>query len=342
MLGKYDVPNKKVFKICKSETPSSSLHIEWTKQLDNTLKQIVAAHEGKNWKGIAAEMQTQFNNPYITAKRCRERWTCRVNPAIKKGPLTDAEVLLLLIYHQQLHNNWSQLSKVIPHRYNNTLKNNFYSLVRSIIRKILIGDFERITGFYLLEAIYVSSVVAELLKQPEECKYGKGDMPPHICALIAEKGITQGMCEGYLRKVIEHLIVKYPERVVMKHLQEHNTLSKLEKLFVAVGSRIETEVRDLPGSLKDLEITDLVEELILKALEKELGPAMATLSAVFPYTNPLTNFKGSSYMYPFAADALPTVSPSFVLSPRPHFTGNGRPLSPSEHNYFVASSYYKK
>jgi hypothetical protein len=42
-------------------------------------------------------MQKKYNNVNITAKKCRERWTCKVNPAIKKGPLSDAEVLLLFL-----------------------------------------------------------------------------------------------------------------------------------------------------------------------------------------------------------------------------------------------------
>lgn len=249
----------------------------------------------------------------------------------------------IFIHHHHLHNNWSQLSKVIPHRYNNTLKNNFYSLMRSVVRRILIGDLEKITGLYLLETVYVSSVVVELLQQPEESKYTKGDMPPHIHSLIAKKGIKKEICEEYLKKTVNLFLKKNPERSVLKRLEEYNTLTKLNDLFVQVASQLKTKVRNLPESLTEVEVSNTIEALILETLEKELTPPVYVGNPVFPYANPILSFKSNLYVYPFAPEVLPTILPNLGYNPNSHFNeGLHMPLHsfPSEHNGFATSFYH--
>lgn len=320
MIRNSEVFNKRIFEIRKTHPSNPRTHINWDKQLDNSLKQIVLKHDGKNWKGIAREMQEKYKDMFITAKKCRERWTCRVNPAVKKGPLTDAEMTLLLVYHASAGNNWLQLSKAIQNRHNNTLKNNFYSMVRSIVRKMAAGEIERTTALYLLESIYVSNVVAELLKKPEESSYGRSEMPPHLRSLVAKKAVTVEMCENYLKKVVASLVSRNAGRPMLRYLRQYTTLADLHKLFIAMASRLKLEVRSLAGNLSDLEITDAVESLILAALEAQVAPPLLARPS---YVKPIISFKGNVPAYPYVAEivlGLPGVN--CVAGPR--FEGGAR------------------
>ncbi len=315
MINKSSLPGKAVFTISKSCPDSSIDRVEWTKQLDDYLGRLAREHKGKEWKAIACEMQIKFDNPMITAKKCRERWACCVNPVISKAALTDAECVLLLINHNNLQNRWSKMSKKIPRRYSSTLKNNFYSLIRSVLRRIVTNEFSQVTGLYLLQSTYVCWVAVNLLQRPDSYVPTKGDVPTHIRALIVEKGLTVSKCEEHLKAIVKGVIVGNPGKN-LKPLEKYLTLKMFHELFVAVSPSLETRLepisKDIPVPGHDTH-PEIVEEIILVELEKVLNPASsaaASAPSLASKTQPLVppNPSSAPVMAPISSLMPPTRS----------------------------------
>ncbi len=223
-------------------------------------------------------MRILFHEQRLTAKTCRERWTCCVNPSINKLSLTDAEFLLLIISHQSIQNMWSRMSKIIPRRYSSTLKNNFYSLVRSFVRKVLSQEFKRVSALFLLQIIYVSWVIAQLLARPADFQRKRGTVPSHIHSLIVKKGVTKAMCEEYLHTVIKCVLSAYKGRPQLAPLDKCRSLSKLYDLFLAVSAPLRAKF--LPHISEDgpMQSSEVVEEAIVSELEKALNVSMVQIA----------------------------------------------------------------
>ena len=188
MNDKVTLPSNPIFIVSKYDSEEvNSKRVDWTSQLDEHLAKLANEHKAKYWKSIAIRMRENFLNPNITAKKCRERWACCVNPGISKLSLTDAESLLLVFNHETLQNNWSKMAKKIPRRYSSTLKNNFYSLIRSVLRKITCNELSKVTALFFLQTIYISWVSIRLLENPPPPHKQKGAVPIHIYKLVQEK-----------------------------------------------------------------------------------------------------------------------------------------------------------
>jgi hypothetical protein len=70
-----------------------------------------------------------------TAKQCRERWRCNLDPNINKTEWTQEEDLMIINLQQELGNRWALLAKSLPGRTENSIKTRFRSLQRSTKRK---------------------------------------------------------------------------------------------------------------------------------------------------------------------------------------------------------------
>jgi len=70
-----------------------------------------------------------------TAKQCRERWRCNLDPNINKNEWTVHEDLLIVNLQRELGNRWALLAKSLPGRTENAIKTRFRSLQRSNKRK---------------------------------------------------------------------------------------------------------------------------------------------------------------------------------------------------------------
>jgi len=267
--------SKPVFNVEKESSIESIERVDWTKQMDDYLSELAKQHKGRGWKSIAAKMQQRFNNPYITAKRCRERWACCLNPEISKASLSDAESVLLIIHHNTLNNRWSKMSKKIPHRYSSTLKNNFYSLIRSILRKMIMNEITKGTGLYLVQTIYVSWVAHLLMQRDDDYKPIKGDVPSHIRKLIFDKGLSESKCESYLTEIASKIKADNPDRNMIHLLDNCKSLKNYYDLFIKACPNLEKELNQIACKYlpeqQDCE-SKTVEKIVLDSLEEALNP----------------------------------------------------------------------
>lgn len=102
----------------------------WTKEEDSTLLRIVQTMQmPMKWSVVALSL------PGRTGKQCRERYVNHLNPRLKVSdwnPIEDATIFHL---YSTTGSHWSSMSKVIPGRTDNGIKNRFHNLRRQVERE---------------------------------------------------------------------------------------------------------------------------------------------------------------------------------------------------------------
>jgi hypothetical protein len=120
-----------------SDTPSPTLDSRrkngpkaWTKEEDSLLLSIVQSMRmPMKWSLVAQ------NLPERTGKQCRERYVNHLNPRLKItdwSPIEDATIFHL---YNTIGSHWAKMSKIIPGRTDNGIKNRFHNLRRQLERE---------------------------------------------------------------------------------------------------------------------------------------------------------------------------------------------------------------
>lgn len=79
---------------------------------------------GNNWKFIAATLKTK------TGKQIRERYINKLDPSIKRQEWSQTEDFKIIELYTKFGSRWSEISKGLPGRPENRIKNRFYSYIQ--------------------------------------------------------------------------------------------------------------------------------------------------------------------------------------------------------------------
>ena len=100
-------------------------------------------------------------------KQYRERWVNYNCTNIKKGNWSEKEEKILFLNQLKIGNKWTELSKLIPNRSENDIKNHFYSKLRKYIRKICkyINQNNILESYGIDRCLYNANTVYSLIQK---------------------------------------------------------------------------------------------------------------------------------------------------------------------------------
>jgi hypothetical protein len=158
----------------------------WTKEEDTLLLSIVQSMRmPMKWSLVAQ------NLPERTGKQCRERYVNHLNPRLKVTDWTPVEDSTIFHLYNTIGSHWAKMSKIIPGRTDNGIKNRFHNLRRQLERE----DEHRLR----LNAArdYPGEIRLELVREfPEELR-GKAaelwDIKSGLSVLAAQSVLGAGM-----------------------------------------------------------------------------------------------------------------------------------------------------
>jgi hypothetical protein len=105
--------------------PDLTTRGSWNQTEDELLTSAVHQLGPKKWTEIAKQVSTR------SSKQCRERWYNCLCPDIKHEPFEQWEDEIIIDRQRELGNRWSMIARHLPGRSTNSIKNRWYSGLKS-------------------------------------------------------------------------------------------------------------------------------------------------------------------------------------------------------------------
>lgn len=143
----------------------------WTKKEDETILRLVREQGASNWAQIAKGLTCR------TGKQCRERYHNHLQPHVKKGEWTEEEDRLILELQAKYGNQWAKITRELPGRTDNAVKNRWHAAMRTKKRTTSKGSHPRVPP---LEFAFLSSQSDEVWYEEPPSSTCPGDIMRRI------------------------------------------------------------------------------------------------------------------------------------------------------------------
>jgi hypothetical protein len=115
--------------MCQIESGEKHRRRPWTEEEDVLLLEVTRNFKRRNWSQIAKSFYGR------TGEQCRQRFYSRPERKYKKGGWTQEEDDTIIRLQVEHGNCWSKISKHLPDRSENCIKNRWHSLLQHIQRR---------------------------------------------------------------------------------------------------------------------------------------------------------------------------------------------------------------
>lgn len=169
----------------------------WTSVEDDKLRNVVSKGY-KNWGEVSQQIVGR------TAKQCRERWCCNLDPSIKRDKWSEEEDMKILTAQQEIGNKWSTIAQMLPGRTENAIKTRAKSLQRRARKEWTTQEDNIIVSLKTM----ASKLPCELSSDDDEVDVMLGLKRSNAWAKIAEK--LPGRSKNAVKKRWKELRTTFP------------------------------------------------------------------------------------------------------------------------------------